>query len=296
VKILLDNVNVESSSGPNSFGKKLMKSLSDRGHEVDTSVSDPDVQLSFITATQKKARLALRLDGIYFNSSQDWRSMNEPIRRSYEVADQVIFQSNFNKLLTEKYFGPAKKYEVIGNGTCLKTISEVPILNNTTLDRFSEVWSCASSWRPHKRLNENVRYFLEAAPSTACLVIAGENPDYRVNDPRVLYAGHLNWQQCVSLYKRSTRFLHLAFLDHCPNVVVDARAAGCQLVVASSGGTREIAGPDALVVKDAEWDMNPLELYSPPSLDFSKVTRNGVESSVDITDVAAKYEKALSNI
>lgn len=294
MKVLFDNVNVGSSSGPNSFGRKLMEALRERGHEADVGVSDPDVQLSFISAMQKRARLVLRLDGIYFNSAQDWRSMNEPIRRSYQLADSVVFQSEFNRRLTERYFGSPKKYAVIGNGVCPDAVRKVPIMQHSELDRFTEVWSCASSWRPHKRLKENIRYFLEFAPQTACLVVAGENPDHVVDHPRVLYAGQLGWEQCVSLYKRSRKFLHLAFLDHCPNVVVDARAAGCQLVVASSGGTREIAGSEATVIQDIDWDMRPLELYSPPSLDFRVSTKNGLESSVDMKVVAEKYEKALS--
>lgn len=294
MKVLFDNVNVGSSSGPNSFGRKLMEALRERGHEADIGVSDPDVQLSFISATQKRARLVLRLDGIYFNSTQDWRSMNEPIRRSYQLADSLVFQSEFNRRLTERYFGPPKKYAVIGNGVCLDAVREVPVLQSNELDRFTEVWSCASSWRPHKRLKENIRYFLEHAPQTACLVVAGENPDHVVDHPRIFYAGQLGWERCVSLYKRSRKFLHLALLDHCPNVVVDARAAGCQLVVASSGGTKEIAGAEATVIQDIDWDMRPLELYSPPDLDFRASTKNGLESSVDMKVVAEKYEKALS--
>lgn len=296
MKILLDNVNVNSSSGPNSFGKRLMFALKNRGHEIGTDCKNPDVQLSFITALQKRAKLALRLDGIYFNSSQDWKKLNEPLRRSFEVADLIIYQSEFNRRLTEEYFGQ-KKYVVINNGTCLKLINKMPKLNAPVLDSFSEVWTCASSWRPHKRLKDNINYFLEKAPDDSCMVVAGENPDYKIQHPRVLYAGHLSWEQCISLYKRSKFFVHLAFLDHCPNVVVDARASGCNLVVSSSGGTREIAGPDAVVVKDVDWDMRPLELYSPPSMDFSKFSRNEtMDCSVDILEISRKYESALETI
>ena len=90
--------------------------------------------------------------------------------------------------------------------------------------------------------------------------------------------------------------IHLAFLDHCPNVVVDARACGCKIVVASSGGTKEIAGIDATVVEDIEWDYRPLELYSPPSLEYSKKHKNNLDSVIDIDDVAARYIKALESI
>lgn len=296
MKILLDNVDINSSSGPNSFGRRLMLQMQKEGHVAGPLVSDPDVQLSFIMASQKKAKLALRLDGIYFNSRQDWRRMNEPIKSSFEAADLVVYQSNFNKHLTEKYFGTAKKSVVINNGTCLETINTIPVLSHPMLDKYSEVWSCASSWRPHKRLKENIGYFLEKAPETACLVVAGENPDHTVQHPRILYTGKLSWEQCISLYKRSTTFLHLAFLDHCPNVVVDARSAGCKLVVASSGGTKEIAGQSSVILQDIEWDLSPLDLYSPPLLDYSKEKSNDIVSNIDIRNISQQYIGALKLI
>jgi glycosyltransferase involved in cell wall biosynthesis len=295
LKILLDNVNVDSSSGPNSFGKKLMVAIGNLGHEISCDVLDPDVQLSFISTSKKKAKLALRLDGIYFNSKQDWRKLNEPIKSSFSVADIAIFQSNFNKSLTEKYFGE-KQSVVIGNGTCLESIKKIRKLENNVLDRFDEVWCCSSSWRPHKRLRDNIGYFLENAPERACMVVAGENPDFAITHPRILFAGQLPWEVCISLYKRAKYFVHLAFLDHCPNVVVDARAAGCNIIVSSSGGTKEIAGIDATIVEDVEWDYKPLELYSPPALDYSRTYKNIFDSNIDINHVASRYISTLEKL
>lgn len=296
MKILFDNVNINSSSGPNSFGKRLMNELSKLGHSVGTNLVEPDVQLSFIIANQKRAKLALRLDGIYFNTRQDWKSLNAPIMQSKNISELVIYQSSFNKLLTEKYFGKHENSVVINNGTCLKTIESIPTLSNNNLNKYSEIWSCASSWRPHKRLKDNIHYFLEKAPSNACMIVAGENPDYVIQYPRVHYVGQLSWEQCVSLYKRSKVFVHLAFLDHCPNVVVDARASGCKLVVASSGGTKEIAGLEATVVDDIEWDMNPLDLYSPPKLDFTKSHHNMIDSNINISVIAKQYAESLKKV
>ena len=296
MRILLDNVNVNSSSGPNSFGRRLIIESQKIGHIMGPDVFDPDIQLSFIMATQKKAKMALRLDGIYFNSQQDWERLNTPIKHSFDQAELVVYQSNFNQNLTERYFGVAKKSVVINNGTCLQTIGAIPKLNHPELDKYSEAWSCASSWRPHKRLKENIGYFLEKSPEDSCLVVAGENPDHVVKHPRILYAGQLSWEQCVALYKRSSTFLHLAFLDHCPNVVVDARAAGCKLIVASSGGTKEIAGPNSVVVEDHDWDLSPLDLYSPPPLDYSKQKTNEIISDVDIVNVSRRYIEALESI
>ena len=296
MKILFDNVDINSSSGPNSFGRRLALEAQKMGHTIGINILNPDVQLSFILATQKKAKLALRLDGIYFNCRQDWQLMNAPIKGTFDVADLVIYQSNFNKKLTEKYFGQSKKSIVINNGTCLETISASQPLTLDKLDKYSEIWSCASSWRPHKRLKDNINYFLENAPTDACMIVAGENVDYNIVHPRILYAGQLSWSQCIAIYKKSTTFVHLAFLDHCPNVVVDARASGCKLVVASSGGTKEIAGINATIVKDLDWDMKPLDLYTPPKLDYSNITKNSIDCNINIVDVSDRYITAMESI
>lgn len=296
MKVLFDNVDFGSTSGPNSFAYKLANQLIKMGHAVVSHGEKPDVQLSFITSTRRseKTPVVLRLDGIYFNTKQDWRSLNSPIKASYDAADSVVFQTEFNKKLIETFFGVHKSSCVIKNGTAVDAIAKIPQLNSKQLDSYEEVWCCASSWRPHKRLQENIRYFLETAPENSCFVIAGNNPDVIVNNPRVFYVGNLSWEQCISLYKRSTTFVHLSFLDHCPNVVLDARATGCKVVVASSGGTKEIAGVGATLIDDASWDFEPLDLYDPPRLDFSKRTISQLDASVDIADAAQLYVKAFS--
>ena len=291
MKIYFDNVNFQSNSGPNSFGKKLAESFVDNGHEV--SHVDPDVQLSFIQSNIQVAPMVLRLDGIYFNSEQDWNALNAPIQKAYHEAAGVIFQSSFNRTLTERYFGTKESTTVIHNGTDVSLIEKISTLEHPIFDNYENVWCCASSWRPHKRLSENIRYFLEHSSEDECLVVAGQNPDYQANHPRVYYVGNLDWVTLISLYKKSKYFIHLALMDHCPNVVVDARASGCQIICASSGGTPEIAGTDAIVIEDMEWDLQPFRLYDPPPLDFSKVQTLTKDINLDINRVAHKYLKFL---
>jgi len=291
MKIFFDNVNFGSNSGPNSFGRKLATSFVRKGHVLGHD--NPDVQLSFIQSNNNLAPTVLRLDGIYFNSEQAWENLNAPIKHSYSESAGVIYQSNFNKVLTEKYFGIKENSVVIHNGTDLELIEKIPALSYEPLNKYETVWSCASSWRPHKRLSENVRYFLEHKDDNSCLIIAGKNPDYSINHPDIFYTGNLDWTNLISLYKRSKYFIHLALMDHCPNVVVDARASGCQIICASSGGTPEIAGTDAIVVKDMEWDLQPFRLYDPPMLNFSHIQSLTESSNLDINKVADKYLKFL---
>ncbi len=294
MNIYLDNVDVGSRSGPNHFAKKLKKYMKLQG-DTFTFSDRFDVQVSFIQKVRDLAPLYQRLDGIYFNKAFDYNMQNKNIIETYKSAKGVIFQSEFNRDLTFKYFGEHENYRIIHNGADLDYINRVETLKHVGLDRYENVWSCASSWRPHKRLNDNIEYFLQHSGDKDCLIVAGEvGKDDMVVNNRIHYVGDLNIEALTSLYKRSKYFIHLAYLDHCPNVVVDAAACGCQIVCSSSGGTKEVA-PGAIVVEEDPWDFKPTLLYEPPSLDFTRKRENQSAANLDMVYVAAQYNKFLGD-
>lgn len=293
MRILFNNVDFSSNSGPNNFGQKIATQLFRLGHEIN--VGNPEVAINFIQGNVPGIKNVIRLDGIYFNLSQDWKKLNHPIKMSYDLADSVIVQSNFNKRLISKYFGEKSDVHVIHNGTSLQDIDKIQKAD-LGFDR-EKVWFCASSWRPHKRLDENIKFFLENSQRDDMLFIAGANADQYMSksvDQRVKYLGDLPWYKMISVMKSSKNFLHLALLDHCPNVVVDARACGCKIYCSSTGGTREISGPNAVVLQEEEWDFSPIELYSPPKItNYSFVDNSQWDVPIDIVGCAKRYEEIL---
>lgn len=299
MRILFDNTNINSRSGPNAFAKKLSNAIiRTNEHNVVFNASEPhDVCLTFIENNQiTSAKRILRLDGIYFNSDQPWEKLNHSIKQSYNACQGVVFQTTFNKRLSEKFFGIRNNTSVIPNGTDVSLINSIaPAQFSGT---FSEIWCSAASWRPHKRLEENIRYFLEHSPKDAILIILGHigyQPQLSGNESdRVVFLGEVSWENTISIFKACKKFLHLAYFDHCPNVVVDARAAGCEIVVTSSGGTKEIAGPGAIVIEE-EFDEieSPIKLYYPPRLDFARYHTNSFNSVVDVNEIAKSYIDVL---
>ena len=288
MKVRFDNVDFTSSSGPNNFGQKLAREMSSRpGIEIVNEAHD--VQISFIQMSNIFDPTILRLDGIYFNTRQDWKSQNDQIQKSYELAQHVIVQSNFNKLLVENYFGKKEDITVIRNGTSIDLIDQVPFANLGPNFINKDIWMCASSWRPHKRLKDNIEYFLNFAPENAVMLIAGKNPDYNPNNPRVFYVGNLAWHEMISLMKRASTFVHLSWLDHCPNVVVDARACECKIICSSSGGTPEIAGANSIIIEEDDWDFSPIDLYDPPKIDFNRIISNEINVPINIKHAADDY-------
>jgi len=305
LKVFFHNFNPVSNSGPNKFTRQLVKSLMKRKKiELSQTLENSDVEFCLINRVAHKLKpTLLRLDGIYFNNKQDFLRQNEPIKFSYETSDCVVFQSEFNKDLTTRWFGSKENTCVIHNKPDLEEIElGDPEIFNKILDPETDVWSCASSWRPHKRLSENLRYFLEHSNSNSVCVVAGKDADQKVleeyskiSNGRIIYLGELNYFNLISLYKRSSHFVHLAYMDHCPNVVVDAQASGCKVICSSSGGTSEIVS-DGIEIKDPEWDFKALDLYNPPKMDFSKNKKIQKEVKGDIHYAADLYHEKLKEI
>jgi len=305
VKVFFHNFNPESNSGPNKFTRQLATSLIARNKiEIAEDQADADTEFCLISRARLRVKpTLLRLDGIYFNSKQDFFKQNEPIKFAYRTSDCTVFQSEFNKKLTTHWFGPRENSCVIHNRPDLEQIALAkPEIFGQVVSPETEVWSCASSWRPHKRLDENLRYFTENASDNSVCIVAGKDADHKTLEEyskksagRILYVGELGYLELLSLYKRSSHFLHLAYMDHCPNVVVDAQASGCKIVCSSSGGTSEIVS-DGIEIEDPEWDFKALDLYNPPKMDFSKRKDVLKEVPGDIHDAADLYFEKLKEI
>jgi len=298
MNIHIENISLNSNTGPNSFAKKIFKYLTKRGHSFDfTSV--PDVIISFIQSYGTRSTpTILRLDGIYFNTLQDYEFLNKQIKESYHNADGVIIQSEFDKELIFRYFGEHPNVEVIHNGADIELVSTLEPLQNALTNYHSSLWCCAASWRPHKRLKDNIRYFMEHSEPNDCLVVAGRvNEREKIRYKNVYYLGDLDYEPLLRLYKSSKYFLHLSWLDHCPNVVVDAKAAGCKIICSSAGGTAELATEGDIVIEEDVWDFEPVELYNPPPLNFSnKAVKKSGNLCYDMREVAKKYEKFFESV
>jgi glycosyltransferase involved in cell wall biosynthesis len=270
-----------------------------------TDQNEADIEFCLIQQQAQKIKpMVLRLDGIYFNSEQDFKNQNAPIRFSYDNADAVVFQSNFNKKLTESWFGAHKNSHVIHNSADPKVIHHPLILDtfnklNWPWDKEKEVWCSAASWRPHKRLLDNILYFLDHAPQDALFAIAGslsmdEVKSYLNMSSRIHYLGELQYEQLICLYHRSSTLVHLAYLDHCPNVVIDAQEAGCKIICSSSGGTKEIVNNGIIILED-EWDLTPCKLYKPPVMDFSKLKEINGYTNTESEKIPGNFENCVDS-
>ena len=114
-------------------------------------------------------------------------------------------------------------------------------------------------------------------------------------DNRIVLMGELDYMSLLSLYKRSSTFVHLAYLDHCPNVVVDAQAAGCIIICSSTGGTSEIVENGTIVIEE-EWNFKPCKLYNPPEIKFNQFKHFSMTKNRNIVNCAEKYYRIMEDI
>ena len=295
MKIFFDNVNFNSRSGPNSFANRLASELHRLGHEI-TGPDNCDIHLSFIEQVCKKSEkstMIQRLDGIWFKP-EDYHEKNIGLKRTYDTADAVVWQTEFDKTMITKHWGE-KKGSIIGNGMSLDRVS----VSNENLkkirDHFSTVFCCSANWHRQKRLQENILLFkkLQSTYSNSCLLVCGSNPDFVVSDPSILYLGNLPHETLMQVYSISDWMIHLAWLDHFPNTVVESIVHGTPVIHTNSGGTKEVVRGSGIQVKEIhEYQYELCDYEKPPELSLDLFILREVKtdsSHLCISKVAKNY-------
>ncbi len=306
MKVFFDGVNWEAEhTGPNCFAKRLAITLGNLGHIV-ADPDDYDVALVFIEPTDAlnpRKPFVQRLDGIWFKPEQMAAGMNRGIHAAYDAATHVVWQSEFDKKMSTKWFGD-RPGSIIPNGIEIKpvTIRSEALIEFRT--RFDKVFVCSANWHPQKRLRDNVELFRHVRATqhpNSCLIVLGNNPDYHVADKGIFYTGSIRHDLCAEVYATADWMIHLAWLDHCPNVVVEALAQGCPIICSSEGGTKELVGAKngVIVPDEAAYDFGLVDYDNPP-----RVPLNGLvlpsevldldADSVSIAKCAKAYEDALN--
>lgn len=300
MKILFDNCNFSSASGPNTFATRLAQELSLRGHTI-ADYNDYDVALVFIEQTRKFSKPVLhRLDGIWF-SPEEFNTKNSNIKATYEHATSVVFQSDFDRQMVTKWWGEPKHFSVIRNGINLAKVKSSNETLHEMTQRYNKIFVCSSNWHSQKRLKNNIELFKHIRKNFfpySCLIVMGSNPDVIDSDRNIYYTGVLPHELCLEIYSVASWMIHLAWLDHCPNVVVEALSQGCPVICSEAGGTAELVKENGIILKEKTQYIFELTNYdSPPSIDVNQIKHipdiNVSCPELDISRVATLYENSL---
>jgi len=313
--VQFDNVDLGSRSGPNTFASRLARGLIEQGHQVTSDATSADVSLVFIEPSGRPLtkRVVQRLDGIWFRP-QDFHTKNARIKATYDSASAVVFQSRFDMAMVERWWGSnderQRPCEIISNGVDLTRVTEVTIPELAKIrTTYEKLFVCSSNWHPQKRLKANIRLFDHLRKTqfpNSCLFVMGANPDAMTTDPHVFYTGSQPPEVYMQVFAVADWMLHLAWADHCPNVVIEALSQGTPIVCTEVGGTKELIGHGAygLVLKEAAYDYELYDYDNPPDIDVTQVTflptRHELQydaiPNIDIKVVVAHYVKLFQKV
>jgi glycosyltransferase involved in cell wall biosynthesis len=103
--------------------------------------------------------------------------------------------------------------------------------------------------------------------------VLGSNPT-KVADPHIFYAGSQPHEVCLEIFSASNWMLHTAWLDHCPNTVVEALSQGTPVICSEQGGTKELVQGYGIILKEnIEYNFELVDYDRPPILEINQITR-----------------------
>lgn len=310
--------NCTPSGGPGIFGNRLKKQFEKNGHVFVNPYSTsqvPQKNISIIHGERIKGCPfnALRLDGLYFDSENpDNDKLNAPILKSFqrENSDYIIYQSEFSRDMYHAFMGE-RPFSIINNGIDQKEfLSNVKDLKtgHSVFSSYEKICVASASWRRHKRLEEILEAFKSPKLEKVLLVVLGGFEyvkDKSTLSENVLLTPLFEPHQTSSIYSMADAMIHIAWLDWCPNTVVEALSCGTPVLCSHNGGTKELVKNDGVTIQlEEDYEIGTkVPLYNPPDVDTEILVEGILEvlekpkgfkrPDLDIETVASNYEKYL---
>lgn len=275
------DIKTEQLTGKGFFCYRLAQAMRIMGVDVIGSPKafvDVSLNIIHLTHTDSKVKL-LRLAGVWHDTGKKWAQKNLGMAESLRRCDGVVYQTNFAKMMCNKYLGvPTKPFKVIFNGADPEFYKNILPANM----EGKKVVLAFSRWRPHKRLRDIIESFLLTRLKDVVLLVAGdlsgsgltrEEHEKYFKLSNVKYLGIINQTVLGSYLNMASASIHLCWVDGCPNSVVEAITAKVPVICNNVGGVQELVTPSDGFVCDVDkpYDMNPVDLYHPPPIDRRKI-------------------------
>lgn len=270
-------------SGKHKFLHRLADALKSTGVSVVDGESDIFLHIGRNLDKAKAKKIVMRVDGLWFNKEQNWQKQNKSIKKYMAKSDAIVYQGIFCKRAYTDFFGSdfieQKKHACICNGAHPGEFLQEK--------KERDIFFTCGNWRPHKRLDVIVNYFLHAKKKLNLqhrLVVAGNGDSIkRDSNSSITYHGWLNQQSISDYLSRSIAFLHLAWLDWCPNAVVESLCSHTPVLASKSAGMPELVKESGILLDDKDWNGKSRRLYKPPLLSeeqFVSAIQSLIESPI----------------
>jgi len=174
-----------------------------------------------------------RMDGIYWHN--DYKYKNDSLNESAQIADHVIFISEYSKRALKTLYPDIKikSSSVILNSADNRIFRPTKQRNRV----IHNVIACCTNWNRKEKRFDDLMQLAKLIPETMYLI--GEC-DFEV-PPNVVKLGYIdNYDEINEHLNKCDMFINLSYRDAAPKVVCQASAVGLPILYADSGGVSEI--------------------------------------------------------
>jgi len=231
-------------------------------HNLLYVLSGKPIPLTYLQmAKNRGCKVIFNQDGVYFPAwfKGDYEKKNRCLKSYHELADFVIYQSQFCFESAKEFIRPPERpHEIIHNGVDINRFALKPQRQEGRPFRILAAAYFNSSKEYLLEFVLNVAKKIKEEGFNATVLIAGQIE----HGPKQLktlakkigitegfqYLGPYSWNRFPSILAEADIFLHCVFNDACPNAVLEAMAVGLPVVYGDSGGTRELVGEGGLAV------------------------------------------------
>jgi glycosyltransferase involved in cell wall biosynthesis len=266
-----------SFGGPNAFAYKFAQFLDKKNIPYTFDLNDKyDVLLAVATGPdpelvkkvkEKDVKVLYRINGVYLGRAGYSSYDNKVLQQLHKLSDKIVYQSKFSIIEVEEYLDVRIEADptIIYNGVDTTLFS--PDGEKLERDVYENILLSAGLFRPNKRAQDVIDampYILERFPDTLFAIVGPESygnifrtiidkVKYYNIEKNIAMIGSVE-QQFIPIYYRSADiFMHLAWLDPCPNTVIEAIACGLPVIHTATGGTHELINEPELMI-DSEYD------------------------------------------
>ena len=105
-----------------------------------------------------------------------------------------------------------------------------------------------------------------------------------------------NPESLPRILQSATAMIHLAWLDWCPNSVVEGLASGLPVLCSHNGGTKELVKDSGIILQlEEDYQIGTkLDLYSPPKVDHEIIVE-GVEKIIEMPKITDRSDLNIKN-
>jgi glycosyltransferase involved in cell wall biosynthesis len=204
-------------------------------------------------------KIILNQNGVGYPAwTKDYEKINAELRKVYENADIIFYQSNFAKISCKYWLGSAEGRELLAyNPVNLqefvpksKMSEKLYLLSASTFQRISSIELIFDVARELIRSGLNFQWEVAGyfSWSGGYDQVVSELQKRSLND-YIYFTGVYGRNDAAKIFQKASIFVHVnTAMDVCPTSVIEALSTGLPVVGLNSGGMPELVDPNSGVL------------------------------------------------